>query len=60
MCLKSVFCLECLCSRHIETEARTLKCPSCDRELVIEWGREEKTHSEAPESIEMLNVQFAA
>lgn len=59
MRLKSVFCFECLCGRHIETEARTLKCPSCGRELVIEWGRDEKTDSEGPESIEILNVQAA-
>lgn len=46
MRLKSVFCFECLWGRCIETEARTLKCPSCERELVIEWGREDKSDSE--------------
>ena len=59
MRLKPVFCFECLCGRHIETEARTLRCPSCQRELVIEWGREEKTDSERPESIEILSPQAA-
>lgn len=59
MRLKSVFCFECLCGRHIETEVRTLNCPSCGRELGIEWGREEKTDSEASESIEILNAQAA-
>ena len=59
MRLKSVFCFECLCGRHIETEVRTLNCTSCVRELVIEWGREEKAESTAPASVEILNVQAA-
>jgi hypothetical protein len=59
MRLKCVFCFECLCGRHIETEVCTLNCPSCGRELVIEWGREEKTDSAASESIEISNVRAA-
>lgn len=59
MRLESTFCFECLCGRRIETEARALKCPSCGRELVIEWGREDKTDSEPPESIGTLDVQAA-
>ena len=57
MRLKSVFCFECLCGCHIETEVRALNCPSCGRQLVIEWGREEKTESTALASIGILNVQ---
>ena len=56
MRLKCVFCFECLCGRHIETEVRTLNCPSCGRELVIEWGREEKTDSAASESIVIVQT----
>lgn len=35
-----VFCFECICGKHIETETRTLECPSCHRLLVIEWGKQ--------------------
>ena len=60
MRVTSVFCFECLCGRHIETEARTLECPSCRRQLVIEWGRKEEKDSDGAEFIETLNVRSAA
>jgi len=58
--LKSVFCFDCLCGRHIETETRTLTCPSCHRELVVEWGREEERDSEPERLPEVVSLQSAA
>ena len=60
MRVTSVFCFQCLCGRYIETEARMLECPSCHRQLVIEWGRKEEKDSGGSEFIETLNVRSAA
>jgi Zn finger protein HypA/HybF involved in hydrogenase expression len=38
----SVYCVECLCGQHIETEAVELDCPACKRKLRIEWDAEVK------------------
>jgi hypothetical protein len=56
----SVYSLECVCGRQIETEERTLSCPSCHRELVIEWGRDDKRDSGVPEAGKRLSVSAAA
>jgi hypothetical protein len=46
--MNSVYCVECLCGHHIESEADTLICPSCHRLVVIEWpAAEEEEHSAA-------------
>jgi transposase len=34
----SVFCAECLCGRHFESEQREYKCPNCKRVIVLAWG----------------------
>ena len=60
MRVTSLFCFECLCGRDIETEARTLECPSCHRALVIEWGRKEEKAFDGSEFIETLNERSAA
>ncbi len=39
MRLRSVYAIECLCGRYIETEETDLRCPECKRQLVIEWGQ---------------------
>lgn len=41
MLLTSVFSFECICGRQIETEVRSCECPSCHRQLVIEWGKQD-------------------
>ena len=45
---KSVHSVECVCGRHIETELDKFQCPSCKRDVVIEWPVEEAP--EIPES----------
>jgi hypothetical protein len=49
MRLKSVYCVECLCGHHIESETNTLTCPGCQRLVQIEWsaGEEEQEKSSA-------------
>lgn len=37
---KSVYCIECVCGRQIETAERALDCPACSRKLLIEWHAE--------------------
>lgn len=36
----SVYCIECLCGRYIETAKNELDCPECGRKLLIEWHAE--------------------
>ena len=38
----SVYCIDCLCGRHIETQLIELDCPTCKRKLRIEWDAERK------------------
>jgi Zn finger protein HypA/HybF involved in hydrogenase expression len=46
---RSVYCIECLCGRYIETEAAELDCPTCGRKLRIEWDAEAKVAESKPE-----------
>ena len=45
----SVYCIECLCGRYIETEYVELDCRTCGRELRIEWDAEAKAPESKPE-----------
>jgi Zn finger protein HypA/HybF involved in hydrogenase expression len=45
----SVYCIECLCGRYIETESAELDCPTCGRKLRIEWDAEAKVAESKPE-----------
>jgi DNA-directed RNA polymerase subunit RPC12/RpoP len=42
----SVFCAECLCGRHFESERREYTCPNCKRVIVLAWGIEPSTDEE--------------
>jgi hypothetical protein len=47
----SVYCVECLCGHHLESESKELVCPGCQRQIVIEWPAQEVKSdniSEAP------------
>lgn len=33
----SVYSVECVCGHHIESESRSLVCPTCKRHVVIDW-----------------------
>jgi predicted RNA-binding Zn-ribbon protein involved in translation (DUF1610 family) len=36
----SMYCVECVCGQHLETDAAELDCPACGRKLRIEWDAE--------------------
>ena len=36
---KSVYCLDCICGQHIESETTTLTCPRCKRLIEIQSYR---------------------
>jgi hypothetical protein len=42
---QAAYCFECLCGHQIETEAKTLACPRCQRVIVIEWPAQERAVS---------------
>jgi hypothetical protein len=44
MTSKSVYCVECICGHHIESEMPTVTCPACQREVQIEWPAREEEH----------------
>ena len=37
MRLNSVYCADCICGRHFETQFSDYVCPDCQCHLVIEW-----------------------
>ena len=45
--MRSVYSVECLCGRKVESESRELECPSCGQKIRVEWPA-----SESEESIE--------
>jgi hypothetical protein len=46
---RSVYSVECVCGRHIETELDKFQCPFCQRDVVIEWPVQEAPETpEAP------------
>jgi predicted RNA-binding Zn-ribbon protein involved in translation (DUF1610 family) len=45
----SVYCVECLCGRQIETELVELDCPACGRKLLIERDAEKRATVAKPE-----------
>ncbi len=47
----SVYCIECLCERYIETESEEIDCPGCGRKLRIEWDAEFKATVSEPNAI---------
>jgi endogenous inhibitor of DNA gyrase (YacG/DUF329 family) len=47
MTLESVYCVECVCGQHIESETNTLTCPRCQRLVLIEWSAGEEEHEES-------------
>jgi hypothetical protein len=48
MRMNSVYCVECLCGHHIESDADMLICPSCHRLVVIEWPAAPSDHVDLP------------
>jgi Zn finger protein HypA/HybF involved in hydrogenase expression len=38
---KSVYCFECICGQHIESETKELTCPRCHRLIEIQWPARE-------------------
>lgn len=42
----SVFCAECICGRHFESEQREFTCPNCKRVIVLAWGTAPEGRSE--------------
>jgi Zn finger protein HypA/HybF involved in hydrogenase expression len=46
---RSVYCIECLCGRYIETENVEIDCPACSKKLRIEWDAEVKATVSKPE-----------
>jgi hypothetical protein len=44
----SVYSVECVCGRQIETERQALPCPYCQRNVVIEWPAEEPPQTPEP------------
>ena len=45
---ESVYSVECVCGRQIETERQALPCPYCQRDVVIEWPAEERPQTPEP------------
>jgi len=41
MQVTSVYCFECICGQHIESETKTLSCPRCRRLIEIQWPARE-------------------
>ena len=41
----SVYCVECVCGREIESSELITTCPHCRRTLIIEWRESEPTSS---------------
>jgi hypothetical protein len=52
MRLTSVYCVECLCGRHVESETHILTCPGCQRLIVIEWPATDEAEHQKPETIQ--------
>jgi hypothetical protein len=48
---KSVYSVECVCGRWIETEILAIPCPSCQRDVVIEWPAEEPPRAPEPAAL---------
>ena len=48
---RSVYSVECVCGRHIETELDKFQCPSCQRDVVIEWPAEEAPETPEPAAL---------
>ena len=46
---KFIYSVECVCGRHVETEAVELNCPHCQRALKIEWQAETANTKQEPE-----------
>ncbi len=53
---KSVFCAECVCGRHFETEEREYTCSFCKRVIVLEWGSGDGTGPEEHRATESAEV----
>lgn len=48
---RSVYSVEYVCGRHIETGLDKFHCPSCKRDVVIEWPVEEAPEPEGPAAL---------
>jgi predicted RNA-binding Zn-ribbon protein involved in translation (DUF1610 family) len=46
---KSVYCVDCFCGHHIESESTTFTCPECHRVIVIEWSARVEETERSPE-----------
>jgi hypothetical protein len=51
MRLTSVYCVECLCGRHIESEIHILTCLGCQHVIVIELPATDEAKHQKPETI---------
>ena len=38
----SVFIADCICGHRIESPTRECICPTCQRQIVFEWGQDSK------------------
>ena len=49
MTATSFYCLDCVCGRHLQSETRELVCPTCGRQIRIEWPAKAEEESSREE-----------
>jgi hypothetical protein len=57
MRLNSVYCADCICGRHFETQFGDYICPDCQRHIVIEWEIERERRDPAIEPPSMSKTE---